>query len=288
SDVCSSDLSSWMNRYNFRANLDYRISSTLKSFLNLGSYIEQVNMPAAWLYGNDTQWMMRDILYQAQTILPITPGPTTIEGFGVEPGQIVDPGYMDRSAFEIINRMGYRNELRSNLNSTLGLEWDLSELLTPGLSVKGMVSYDSKATTAMQGSKSERLYLAEVNSQTDELSYAVKRSDETLLSLVKGADSRYNINLQGSVNYARTFNGKHDVGGMLLFQRDNWESTAGEIPFNVVGIAARATYGYDNRYLAEINIGYNGSEQFAPDKRFGFFPAFSAGWVISNESFMAD
>lgn len=282
------DPSSWMNRYNFRANLDYRISSTLKSFLNLGSYIEQVNMPAAWLYGNDTQWMMRDILYQAQTILPITPGPTTIEGFGVEPGQIVDPGYMDRSAFEIINRMGYRNELRSNLNSTLGLEWDLSELLTPGLSVKGMVSYDSKATTAMQGSKSERLYLAEVNPQTDELSYAVKRSDETLLSLVKGADSRYNINLQGSVNYARTFNGKHDVGGMLLFQRDNWESTAGEIPFNVVGIAARATYGYDNRYLAEINIGYNGSEQFAPDKRFGFFPAFSAGWVISNESFMAD
>src|SRR5690606_5379982 len=110
------DPSSWMNRYNFRANLDYRISSTLKSFLNLGSYIEQVNMPAAWLYGNDTQWMMRDILYQAQTILPITPGPTTIEGFGVEPGQIVDPGYMDRSAFEIINRMGYRNELRSNLN----------------------------------------------------------------------------------------------------------------------------------------------------------------------------
>src|SRR5690606_8598616 len=70
------DPSSWMNRYNFRANLDYRISSTLKSFLNLGSYIEQVNMPSAWLYGGgDTHWMMRDILYQAQTILPITPGP---------------------------------------------------------------------------------------------------------------------------------------------------------------------------------------------------------------------
>src|SRR3546814_7881011 len=88
--------------------------------------------------------MMRDLLYQAQTILPITPGPTTIDGFGVEPGQIVDPGYMDRSAFEIMNRMGYRNELRSNLNSTLGLEWDLSKAITPGLSVKGMISYDSK------------------------------------------------------------------------------------------------------------------------------------------------
>src|SRR3546814_2434141 len=74
-----------MNRYNFRANLDYQVTSSLKSFLNIGSYIEQVNMPAAWLYGGgDTNWMMRDLLYQAQTILPITPGPTTIDGFGVE------------------------------------------------------------------------------------------------------------------------------------------------------------------------------------------------------------
>src|SRR3546814_309654 len=150
-----------------------------------------------------------------------------------------------------------------------------------------MISYDSKATTAMQGSKSDRLYLAQINYETDELNYAIKRSDESLLSLVKGADSRYNINLQGAINYSRTFAGKHDVAGMFTVQRDNWESTGGEIPFNVVGIAARATYGYDNRYLAEVNIGYNGSEQFAPSNRFGFFPAFSAGWVISNEEFMA-
>jgi TonB-linked SusC/RagA family outer membrane protein len=278
------DPSSWMNRYNFRANLDYNISKSFKAFLNIGSYIEKVNMPAAWLYGNDTHWMMSDLLYQAQTILPITPGPLTIDGFGVAPGQIVDPGYLDRSAFEIINRMGYRNEVRSNLNTSLGAEWDLSSLVTKGLSVKGMFSYDSRATTAMQGQKRERLYLAVVNPETDQLTYAVKRSSEDLLSLVKGADSRYNINLQGTVNYNRSF-GKHDVGGMVLAQRDNWESTGGELPFNVVGLAARFTYAFDNRYLAEFNMGYNGSEQFAPANRFGFFPAVSAGWVISNESF---
>lgn len=287
--VLGYDPSSWLDRYNFRANLDYKISSSLKSFLNIGSYIEQVNMPAAWLYGGgDTNWMMRDLFYQAQTILPITPGPVTIAGFGVAPGQIVDPGYMDRSAFEIMNRFGYRHEVRSNLNSSLGLELDLSKTVTPGLRLKGMVSYDSKATTAMQGSKSERLYLAERNPVTDELSYAVKRPDESLLSLVKGADSRYNINLQAAINYSRTFGEKHDVGGMILAQRDNWESTAGEIPFNVLGVAARATYGFDSRYLAEVNLGYNGSEQFAPGKRFGFFPAVSAGWVLSNESFLQD
>lgn len=283
--VLGYDPAAKMDRYNFRANLDYKVTNSLKSFLNIGSYIEQVNMPSAWLYGNDTGWMMSDLIYQAQTILPITPGPTTIEGFGVAPGQIVDPGYMDRSAFEIMNRMGARNEVRSNLNASFGAEWDLSNVITKGLSLKGMLSYDSKATTAMQGKKSERLYLAEVDMARDQLSYAVKRSDESLLTLTKGADSRYNINMQGSINYARAF-GKHDVTGMILGQRDTWESTGGEIPFNVLGVAARATYGYDERYLAEINMGYNGSEQFAPGHRYGFFPAFSAGWVISNENFL--
>lgn len=285
--VLGYDPSSKMDRFNFRANLDFRVTKALKSFLNIGSYIEQVNMPSAGLYpGHDTNWMMRDLFYQAQTVLPITPGPTTIAGFGVAPGQIVDPGYMDRSAFEIMNRYGYRNEVRSNLNSSFGLDWDLSGLVTKGLSVKGMLSYDSKATTAMQGYKLERLYLAQVNPVTDELSYAVKRSNEQLLSLIKAADSRYNINLQGSVNYNRTFQEKHAVTGMILGQRDHWESTAGEIPFNVLGVAGRVTYGYDNRYLAEFNMGYNGSEQFAPGKRYGFFPAVSAGWVASNEGFL--
>jgi TonB-linked SusC/RagA family outer membrane protein len=281
------DPSAKMDRFNFRANLDYKVTSAVKSFLNIGSYIEQVNMPSAWLYGGgDTNWMMRDLLYQAQTILPITPGPVTIGGFGVRPGQIVDPGYLDRSAFEIMNRMGYRNEVRSNLNSTFGLEWDLSKALTQGLSIKGMISYDAKSTTATQGKKSEQLYLAEVNPVTDELSYATKRSDEQLLTLTKGADSRYNINMQASVNYNRTFGEKHEVGGMILGQRDYWETPGPDIPFNVLGISARATYGYDSRYLAEFNVGYNGSEQFAPGSRYGFFPAASVGWVVSNESFL--
>lgn len=284
--VLGYDPSSWMDRFNFRANLDYKVSKSLKAFLNIGSYIEKVNMPSAWLYGGgNTDWMMSDLLYQAQTILPITPGPTTIEGFGVAPGKIVDPGYMDRSAFEIMNRFGFRNEVRSNLNSSFGMEWDLNNTVK-GLSVRGMISYDAKSTTAMQGSKSEPLYLANVNTETDELSYAVKRSDEGLLSIIKGVDSRYNINMQAAINYRRTFGGKHSVGGMILAQRDNWESAGPEIPFNVLGVSGRLTYSYNNRYLAEFNMGYNGSEQFAPGKRFGFFPAVSVGWVISNEDFL--
>ncbi len=278
---------SQLDRYNFRANLDYHISSSFKAYLNLGSYIERVNMPSSSAYpNNDANWMMRDIFFQSQSILPITPGPLTIDGFGVEAGHVVDPGYLDRSAFEVMNRMGYRNTMRSNLNSTLGAEWDLGKIVTKGLSLKGMVSYDSYASSTVHGVKREPLYQANVNYETDELSYTVFRPDETRLSVGRGVDSRYNINIQGSLNYGRTF-GVHNVTGLILGQRDFWESTGGEIPFNVIGLAGRTTYAYDDRYLAEVNIGYNGSEQFAPTKRYGFFPAFSLGWVVSNEQFLA-
>ncbi len=286
--VLGYDPSSKMDRYNFRANLDYKVSNTVKAFLNIGSYIEQVNMPSATLYGGDTAWMMTDLIYQAQTILPITPGPTTLAGFGVAPGQIVYPTYLDRTAFEIMNRYGYRNEIRSNLNSSFGVNWDLGTLVTKGLSVKGMISYDAKSTSAEDGYKNERQYSANVNSSTDVLTYAVSRANETLLAIAKGTDSRYNINMQGSINYSRTFGTKHNVTGMILGQRDYWETTAGEIPYNVVGLASRFTYGYDNRYLGEVNMGYNGSEQFAPGNRYGFFPAVSLGWVASNEKFLKE
>ncbi len=279
------DPSSWMDRYNFRANLDYKVSPSFKAFLNIGSYIERVNMPSAGTYpGHDTHWMMTDLIYQTQTILPITPGPTTLPGFGVPVDAVVYPTYLDRTAFEIMNRQGFRNEMRSNLNSSLGAEWDLSKLVVHGLSIKGMISYDSKSTSAMDGYKNERLYSANVNPDDNSLSYAVQRNAESFLNISKGYDSRYNINLQASVNYQNSF-GKHTVGGLVLAQRDYWESTVGEIPYNVLGLSGRVTYDYDKRYLAEINMGYNGSEQFAPSNRYGFFPAASVGWVVSNEKF---
>ncbi len=281
------DASSWMDRFNFRSNLDYKLTSDLKLSLDIGSYIERINMPSAGLYGGSTDWMITDLIYQVQTITPNTPGPLVLPGYDIPEGALVDPGYLDRAAYEIINRMGFRNEMRSQLNSSFAADWDLSNLVTPGLSVRGMISYDQRSTSAMQGYKVEPLYLALVDHEHDTLSYAVRRGNAEPLSITKGVDSRYNINMQATVNYKRRF-GRHDVGGMFLAQRDYWETTAGEIPFNVIGVSGRATYSYDDRYLAEVNMGYNGSEQFAPSKRFGFFPAVSAGWVVSNESFMRD
>jgi TonB-linked SusC/RagA family outer membrane protein len=291
--VLGYDPSSKLDRYSFRSNIDYKVSSSLTAFVNLGTYIEGLNMPVTGgLYGNDQGSLMADLFYKVQTNLPISPGPATIAGFGVPGGRPLDPAYLNsgnyltNGAYENINWRGYLNETRANLNSTAGLNWDLG-FLTKGLSVKGMISYDSWAKTEVQGNYNRTLYRTNVDINTDELTFSEAEIGTNTLSLSKYAQSRYTINLQSSLLYNRQF-GLHDVGGMALAQRDYWESTGADIPYNVLGLAGRVTYNYDTRYFGEINVGYNGSEQFAPTKRFGFFPAVSVGWALSNESFLKD
>lgn len=277
-----------MNRFNFRANLDYKITSDFSTFLNLSSSLERANMPSPWRYGNNTNDMIISILQDAKRILPWSPGPTTIEGYGVDPGHTVEIPYMEnKSAYRMMSKEGFRNETKAISNSTLGVNWNLGKLVTPGLKLSGMISFDSWATNILQGNASFPYYNALIDYENDGLTYSIANEDEIQLALTKSGRSRYAVNLQGRVTYDRLF-GKHNVGGMILAQRDYWESYGADIPFNILGVAGRVTYDYDNRYFAEVNVGYNGSEQFAPERRFGFFPALSLGWVISNENFMQD
>ncbi len=156
-----------------------------------------------------------------------------------------------------------------------------------------MMSYDTNARTVIDGYKDLNLYQAVVPRESGEKPYysVIQGNATETLNLIKRFGAYYYMNLQYSLNYARQF-GKHDLTGMILFQRDNWQNPNWQanydLPYNMLGLVGRVTYDFDNRYLAEINLGYNGSEQFAPKNRFGFFPAFSVGWVASNEPFLKD
>jgi TonB-linked SusC/RagA family outer membrane protein len=272
------DSSMNMRRYSFRSNLDYQVSESFSAFLNLSSNIETVNMP----YNGVS---IADMILNAQHIWPITPGPTTINGFDVPAGQVVDVTYLTNPTFESMNRRGYTRESTSILNASLGMNWDLGKLITPGLSISGIASTDTRSRSTLSGSKKELTYITVINYETDELQFVINNDQETLLSLSKSSNSRYTINLQGKINYSRQFD-KHKVDAMVLAQRDYWESYASEIPYNMIGVSSRVSYDYDNRYFGEFNMGYNGSEQFAKGNRFGFFPAVSAGWVLTNEKFL--
>lgn len=286
-DYLGYDPQCYMNRFSLRSNLDFHITKNLTASLNIASYAENVNMPAVGdLYRGDQSWMITDIIYQSQTILPISPGPVTDPRFGGVSDGVVGYNYLDRSAYEIINRRGFHTNKRKNLNTQFSVNWDLGELVTKGLSVNGMAAYDTYNIGVLEGRKKERVYNVRVDYDSETLSYSSSNGDKIEpLTMTSSRFSNYQIYVQGSINYARTF-GKHNVTAMATAYRRFWEGTSADIPYNVLGTAARATYSFDDRYLVEGNLGYNGSEQFAPSKRFGLFPSGSIGWIASNESFL--
>lgn len=289
-DKLGYDPSFKMDRYNFRVNLDYQIAKNLKASVNVATYLEKMNSPQLRdLYGGSMDAMVTDMLHMTWATPPTDPGPLTMEGYGVPSDQVIaQMGTSDRNIYGDLNRRGYRQETNTNLNTSLVLDWGL-DFITKGLSTKLMLSYDARAKTAMDGVRGLDMYGAVVARNASEKNHykEIRVNQANTINLSKSMGSNYYMNIQYSLNYARQF-GRHDITAMALLQRDNWQKWDGDLPYNMLGLSARATYAYDSRYLLEANIGYNGSEQFAKGKRFGFFPAFSAGWVISNEGFLAE
>lgn len=280
-----------MDRYNFRTNLDINASSWIKAAFDIAGYIEKVNTPGS---SNGNSDLILASIYGSN---PVKYGPLTPEGYGVPAGEIVAYDNSDNVAYGELNRTGYRRNNNSKLNSSLAVNFDL-KTITQGLTSKLQVSFDGLSVSGRNSIWSYNRYSgtlsSELNPETghmeDNLTIKPTATPEYRTpSLGQSSSFVYNVNAQWLLNYNRTFNKKHAVTAMTIAQRDYNESNGGSdllIPYNRLGFSGRVTYGYDSRYLAEINAGYNGSEQFHKDQRFGFFPAASVGWVISNEEFM--
>ncbi|WP_170845778.1 SusC/RagA family TonB-linked outer membrane protein [Parapedobacter composti] len=295
------DAQTKVNRYNFRANVDFTISKAITAYANLSAHIERVNN-SNLING---QFGFATLFVDALTSRPTNVGPLSQEGVPLyingelqplEPGRIVSDRYGTGSSYGDLNRQGYSLGTRSGFNGNFGMNFDLGTI-TEGLDFRASVALTTTGVTTMNGTKNYVVFNYQDLIQDGEQQrvYVINRGNEVEdnpLSLSKSARSSIRANFQGQLNYNRSF-GKHNLGGLVLVQRDYWEVAEGSgyqapyLPFNVLGLSARTTYGYDNRYLFEFNAGYNGSEQFSPKKRFGFFPAFSAGWVVSNEPFFA-
>jgi TonB-linked SusC/RagA family outer membrane protein len=189
---------------------------------------------------------------------------------------------------------GYRERSENTSIVTFDIDQKL-DFLTKGLSFQGLVSFKNWATTTVTREFTPTFYEKGDYSQnadgtwTYELRPALNQGSTALSFSSSNSGDRY-LNIQASLNYARTFKEKHSVGGLLAFlQRDYHNNVPGDyyatLPSRNQGFAGRVTYGYDSRYLVEANFGYNGSENFAEGKRFGFFPSVAVGYNISNEAF---
>ena len=123
------------------------------------------------------------------------------------------------------------------------------------------------------------------NYSPDTVKYKLAQA-ETLPTYTKSSLNPLNKNhFEFALDYNQTFNEMHKVSLMAIYIQTK-TANAYNLPVNYQGVSGRATYGFKDKYLAEFNVGYNGSDQFTKGNRFAVLPAFSLGWVMSEESFL--
>ncbi len=286
-----------LRNYSFRSNVDMTLTSTTNLSVDLYGQFDDYNGVLGGgssifekvIWSNPVQF---PAVYP-QELLPYIDHPL----FGGAPMGRGSTTLLLNPYAEMVR--GYQVDKASTIQARLELKQDLSGI-TQGLQARVMAyirryskyslsrSYNPFFYTANQDPVTKKINLTLLNSGregsigTPGTEYLGYGEGEKVLN------SR--TYLETSINYKRTFGKKHDVSGMLIGILSNYEtgnpgSLQLSLPSRNLGLSGRFTYGYDSKYLAEFNFGYNGSERFAAKNRFGFFPSVALGYVISNENF---
>lgn len=264
------DSSTRLNKYNIRSNVDINVTKTTVVGISIGGYLQEQNGMAVsgqdvWNHAFETPPFVHPIQYS--------------EGRDVRVRERTNP-------WAEATQHGYQTTSSSKVESLFSVEQDL-KFITPGLKFKGLFSFDRYSKSWVKRHRTPTYY-----------NPATGRDEEGNLLLSVGTDGQEFLDtenkgewgnkatyLEGNITYDRTFDGKHAVNAMFLYnQRDYQDGNV--VPFRRMGIAGRASYTYDNRYIAEFNFGYNGSENFTKGNRFGFFPSVAVGYMLSEEKFM--
>jgi len=278
-DVYNNSTSPSFNRYAFRANTDFFLTKDLTFSINFATRFEERRGPNTTESAGYSQ-----IFYE----LNRTPGWIFPVSYQVQNGEDTKTLYGGSSQYQnnIVARLaksGYSRAV-STINETNFIMDYKMDKVTKGLSVKGMVSFDYENTHTNNYFANFATYeLNDRNNYTSIDAYNQFNTDSEL-SFSRSFTAFYKLYMEAQLNYARKF-GVHDVTAMMLYNQNDYRYMS-DLAQRYQGLVGRVTYGYDNRYLAEFNAGYNGSENFAKGRRFGFFPSFSVGWRISNEDFM--
>ncbi|WP_217642889.1 TonB-dependent receptor [Draconibacterium orientale] len=266
-------------RHNFRANFDFDVNKDFRISVDIGTNFEKITG-----MNNDSYMWNKRILWAN----PIS-SPGLVDGkFVVIEGQELSANNL---LYEIAN-IDFNVTNNSTLNSSVKLSHKL-DFITEGLSVNARVAYDSYfSSRSGGGSYTPMLYRISPNENGDKLDPNFEPLTEK--SSLSYWSEWYNgkwrkIYGEFSLNYNQSF-GQHDVGGLFLFNAEKKYDPGldYQLPHAYLGLVGRVTYGFAKRYLAEFNMGYNGSENFPEGKRFGFLPAVSLGWVSSAESFFPE
>ena len=276
-----------INRSNLRANVNINLTKTTKISVKFNSFFERYNGPID---------SANDIFGKVMQANPVNfPKYYTFDnqfsqynhtlfgnkGNGGFPNPYADMvrGYKDRFSSTILSQVQIKQEL---------------DFITEGLSFRALVAVKSYSATENQRSFNPFYYgIAESETELGLVNriYQIQEGTEFLSNNSTSNAVNSNYYYEFTTQYDRFFNDKHQVGGLLVFNfnealnKYSNSSVFASLPARNMGISGRGTYGYDDRYFVELNFGYNGSEKFAENHRFGFFPSAGLGWIVSNEGF---
>lgn len=267
-------------KYNFRANIDVNMTPSTEIGLSIASLYSTRNRPG---------YSLSEIYTWTLLTTPVSTPTIYSDGTAAMPLNGFNPYYF-------LNQTGYNQDFTSSVQTLVSLTQDFSGFVTSGLKANIKFAWDAYTASTVNRNISPGQYYVDVNAdggrdENGNLIFHEKTPGTDFMTLSSTNSGSRNTNFEASVTYDRVFNNLHHVSGMFNFNmREYVNNFPGNnfingIPNRNTGIAGRATYSFDNRYFAEFNFGYNGSENFAPKHRFGFFPSYAVGYIISNEKF---
>lgn len=260
-----------LSRYNVRSNVDLNLSPTTLMRFNIGGYMQERISPPQSIDG-----VFGDAFQTPPHVHPPRYSTGEIPRVSGRP-----------NVWSNLTQTGYERNNRNKIETLFSLEQDL-KMLVPGLKVKGTFSFDSYSDNRVTRSKNPDYYNPAIgrDPETGELDLIIDSYGQMFLDHSTGAGfGNRSTYLEGSITYDQTIASDHTVNALFMYNQRNYDDGSA-LPFRYQGIAGRTSYMYKHRYVGEFNFGYNGSENFAKGNRFGFFPSFAAGWIVSEEKFM--
>ena len=263
------------HKYNFRTNIDADLTKTTLLSLNLEAVIKTQNAPGT---GSSNKY-----LWESQANLPPTVVPVRYSN-----GQL--PAYgtnlEDKSPYVRLNYMGYTTNETYSTKINVGLSQDLG-MITEGLSVRGLFSFSMNGAHIVDRHMNPEQYYADPKDgrYLDGSLKTVRTVNKEDMTATQGSASNRELYFEAAANYKRLFNQDHRVTGLAHFYRQeltnvDWgNGVLVSIPKRYQALSFRATYSYKDTYLVEGNLGYTGSENFNKERRYGWFPSISGGWV---------
>ena len=271
------------SRYNFTTNLNIDVTPTTKVEIGAQGYLGEGNYPAI---------SSADLYNAAMSISPVEyPKMFFVNGEAFVPGTSTNNNF--NNPYSQATRRGYDNLTKNQIYSNLRVTQDL-DMLTKGLKLTAMYAFDVYNEIHVHQDRAESTYnFLDTSVPYDMNGQPILQriyEGSNVLSYTQETSGNKKTYLEASLNYDRRFNDDHRVSALFLFNQQSKllypkGTLEDAIPYRMMGIAGRATYSWKDRYFAEFNIGYNGAENFSPKHRFGTFPAFGVGWVVSNEKF---